>query len=107
MKALGTAERAGGPRFVRQQIYYSLQGREAEYELIPAAVDQGLGYWSGARWPVDCSISCPASGTPGGRRLAVVPACRYRAQDVHPVPPLRRADGMMPVAVVFLDRGAA
>ena len=37
----------------------------------------------------------------------MVPACRYRAQDVHPVPPLRRADGMMPVAVVFLDRGAA
>ena len=45
MKALGTA---GGPRFVSQQIYYSLQGREAEYELIPAAVDQGLGVlvWS-------------------------------------------------------------
>ena len=43
MKALGTAERAGLPRFVSQQIYYSLQAREAEYELIPLAVDQGLG----------------------------------------------------------------
>jgi aryl-alcohol dehydrogenase-like predicted oxidoreductase len=43
MKALGTAERAGLPRFVSQQIYYSLQAREAENELIPLAVDQGLG----------------------------------------------------------------
>jgi len=33
---------------VSQQIYYSLQAREAEYELIPLAVDQGLGVliWS-------------------------------------------------------------
>jgi aryl-alcohol dehydrogenase-like predicted oxidoreductase len=48
MKALGTADRTGLPRFVSQQIYYSLQGREAEYELIPLAVDQGLGVlvWS-------------------------------------------------------------
>src|SRR5581483_3130472 len=48
MKALATSERRGLPRFVSQQIYYSLQAREAEYELIPLAVDQGLGVlvWS-------------------------------------------------------------
>jgi aryl-alcohol dehydrogenase-like predicted oxidoreductase len=48
MKALGVAERDGFPRFVSQQIYYSLQGREAEYELVPLSVDQGLGIlvWS-------------------------------------------------------------
>jgi aryl-alcohol dehydrogenase-like predicted oxidoreductase len=48
MKALGVAGRDGLPAFVSQQIYYSLQAREAEYELIPAAVDQGLGVlvWS-------------------------------------------------------------
>jgi aryl-alcohol dehydrogenase-like predicted oxidoreductase len=48
MKALATADRAGLPRFVSQQIYYSLQAREAEYELIPLAIDQGLGVlvWS-------------------------------------------------------------
>jgi aryl-alcohol dehydrogenase-like predicted oxidoreductase len=48
MKALGVAERHGLPRFVSQQIYYSLQAREAEYELVPLAVDQGLGIlvWS-------------------------------------------------------------
>jgi aryl-alcohol dehydrogenase-like predicted oxidoreductase len=48
MKALGTADRLSLPRFASQQIYYSLQAREAEYELIPLAVDQGLGVlvWS-------------------------------------------------------------
>jgi aryl-alcohol dehydrogenase-like predicted oxidoreductase len=48
MKALGTSERLGLPQFASQQIYYSLQGREAEYELVPLAVDQGLGIlvWS-------------------------------------------------------------
>ena len=48
MKALGAAERRGLPRFVSQQIYYSLHGREAEYELLPLALDQGLGVlvWS-------------------------------------------------------------
>ena len=48
MKALGTAEREHLPRFVSQQIYYSLQERSAEYELIPLALDQGLGtlVWS-------------------------------------------------------------
>lgn len=48
MKALGTSDRLGLQRFVSQQIYYSLQAREAEYELVPAAIDQGLGVlvWS-------------------------------------------------------------
>jgi aryl-alcohol dehydrogenase-like predicted oxidoreductase len=36
MKALGIAERDQLPAFVSQQIYYSLQERSAEYELIPA-----------------------------------------------------------------------
>jgi aryl-alcohol dehydrogenase-like predicted oxidoreductase len=48
MKALGIAEHDRLPRFVSEQIYYSLHGREAENELLPAAVDQGLGVlvWS-------------------------------------------------------------
>ncbi|MEJ3750562.1 aldo/keto reductase, partial [Actinomycetes bacterium KLBMP 9797] len=48
MKAVNAAERSGLPRPVSQQIYYSLQARDAEYELIPATVDQGLGVlvWS-------------------------------------------------------------
>ncbi len=48
MKALGVSEHKRLPRFVSQQIYYSLQERSAEYELLPLAVDQGLGtlVWS-------------------------------------------------------------
>jgi aryl-alcohol dehydrogenase-like predicted oxidoreductase len=48
MKALGAAACGGLPKFVSHQIFYSLQARDAEYELIPAAVDQGLGVlvWS-------------------------------------------------------------
>ena len=48
MKALGIAERQGLARFVSQQIHYTLQAREAEYELLPIALDQGLGVlvWS-------------------------------------------------------------
>ena len=49
MKALGVAPSGLRlARFVSQQIYYSLQAREAEYELIPLAIDQGLGVlvWS-------------------------------------------------------------
>ena len=48
MKALGIAERRGLARFASQQIHYTLQAREAEYELLPIAVDQGLGVlvWS-------------------------------------------------------------
>jgi aryl-alcohol dehydrogenase-like predicted oxidoreductase len=48
MKALGIARLHDLPQFVSQQIYYSLQARDAEYELIPATIDQGLGVlvWS-------------------------------------------------------------
>src|SRR3954469_8567674 len=35
MKALATADAHGYQRFVSQQIYYSLQARDAEYELVP------------------------------------------------------------------------
>ena len=48
MKALGISERRGLQRFASQQIYYSLQARDAEYELVPIAIDQGVGIlvWS-------------------------------------------------------------
>ena len=48
MKALAISERRGFQRFVSQQIYYSLQARDAEYELVPVALDQGVGIlvWS-------------------------------------------------------------
>ena len=47
-KSLMTADRLGYQRYVSSQIHYSLQARDAEYELLPAAIDQGLGVlvWS-------------------------------------------------------------
>jgi aryl-alcohol dehydrogenase-like predicted oxidoreductase len=48
MKSLAAADARGYQRFVSQQIHYTLQAREAEYELVPIALDQGLGIlvWS-------------------------------------------------------------
>ena len=48
MKALAIQDRAGQVRLVSQQIHYTLQAREAEYELVPISLDQGLGIlvWS-------------------------------------------------------------
>jgi aryl-alcohol dehydrogenase-like predicted oxidoreductase len=48
MKALAAADSHGLQRFVSQQIHYTLQAREAEYELVPVTIDQGLGIlvWS-------------------------------------------------------------
>ena len=46
----GARRGEGGRRqpFVSQQIHYTLQAREAEYELVPISLDQGLGIlvWS-------------------------------------------------------------
>jgi aryl-alcohol dehydrogenase-like predicted oxidoreductase len=48
MKALGISDRTGLTRFVSHQVYLSLQERSAEYEIVPSALDQGLGLliWS-------------------------------------------------------------
>src|SRR5919202_888278 len=48
MKSLWICDRDGLEPFVSEQIYYSLQARDAENELVPIAVDQGLGIlvWS-------------------------------------------------------------
>src|ERR1700722_2399694 len=48
MKALAISDRRNYVRFVSQQIYYSLQARDVEYELVPITLDQGLGIlvWS-------------------------------------------------------------
>jgi len=48
MKALNISTLRTLPRFITQQIHYTLEAREAEYELLPIAVDQGVGVhvWS-------------------------------------------------------------
>jgi aryl-alcohol dehydrogenase-like predicted oxidoreductase len=48
MKSLAISERQGWARHVAHQAYYSLLGREFEWELMPLALDQGVGtvVWS-------------------------------------------------------------
>lgn len=48
MKSLATSDRLGLARYVAHQAYYSLLGREFEWELMPLALDQGVGtvVWS-------------------------------------------------------------
>jgi aryl-alcohol dehydrogenase-like predicted oxidoreductase len=43
MKALGISEREGLERFACMQAYYSAAARDLEWELVPLALDQGLG----------------------------------------------------------------
>ncbi|WP_437203840.1 aldo/keto reductase [Planctomicrobium sp. SH664] len=52
MKALATSDRYGWTRFVAHQAYYSLIGRDYEWELMPLALDQKVGavVWSPLGW---------------------------------------------------------
>jgi aryl-alcohol dehydrogenase-like predicted oxidoreductase len=52
MKSLSVAEKYGWERYAGHQVYYSLIGREYEWELMPLALDQGVGalVWSPLGW---------------------------------------------------------
>jgi aryl-alcohol dehydrogenase-like predicted oxidoreductase len=52
MKSLAVADRYGWTRFVGHQVYYSLIGREYEWELMPLGTDQKVGalVWSPLGW---------------------------------------------------------
>jgi aryl-alcohol dehydrogenase-like predicted oxidoreductase len=52
MKSLALADRHGHPRYVAHQVYYSLIGRDYEWELMPLGRDQGVGalVWSPLGW---------------------------------------------------------
>ena len=52
MKSLSVSERYGWSRFIGHQVYYSLLNREYEWELMPLAIDQGVGalIWSPLGW---------------------------------------------------------
>jgi aryl-alcohol dehydrogenase-like predicted oxidoreductase len=52
MKSLSTSERYGWSKYIGHQVYYSLVGRDYEWELMPLALDQGLGalIWSPLGW---------------------------------------------------------
>jgi aryl-alcohol dehydrogenase-like predicted oxidoreductase len=52
MKSLAVSEKYGLARYVAHQAYYSLVGRDYEWELMPLAVEQGVGavVWSPLGW---------------------------------------------------------
>jgi aryl-alcohol dehydrogenase-like predicted oxidoreductase len=52
MKSLSVSERYGWSRYVAHQAYYSLVGRDYEWELMPLGLDQKVGavVWSPLGW---------------------------------------------------------
>jgi aryl-alcohol dehydrogenase-like predicted oxidoreductase len=99
MKALGVADRDGRQRFVSQQIHYTLQAREAEYELVPIAVDQGVGIlvWS----PL-------AGGLLSGKyRRGVDPPEGSRHLTDWDEPPVRDEDALYDLIDVLVEIGEA
>ena len=102
MKAIMLSELHRLPRIVSHQIYYTLQAREAEYELIPIGLDQEVGtlVWS------------PLAGgllTGKYRRDGSGPAGARHMQDWDE-PPIRDRDALFDVieeiVAVATDRGA-
>ncbi|HEY8561928.1 MAG TPA: aldo/keto reductase [Pyrinomonadaceae bacterium] len=52
MKSLAASDKYGWSRYVAHQAYYSLVGRDYEWELMPLALDQKIGtiVWSPLGW---------------------------------------------------------
>jgi len=48
MKSLSLADKNHRPRYVAHQVYYSLVGRDYEWELMPLGIEEGVGaiVWS-------------------------------------------------------------
>ena len=94
MKALRVADACGFERFAAQQVYYSLEARDAEYELVP------LVGRPGARHPrLVAAGRRPGVGQVPARRVAV------RA-DQAAVRRVERAAGPRPGEALRHDRGA-
>ncbi|TJV46140.1 MAG: aldo/keto reductase [Mesorhizobium sp.] len=73
MKALGISERDKFARFVSQQIHYTLESRDAENELLPISIDQGLGVlvWGPMAGGLLTGKHRRNQATPDGTRQAV------------------------------------
>jgi aryl-alcohol dehydrogenase-like predicted oxidoreductase len=94
MKALGVSERLGLQRYVSQQIHYTLQAREAEYELVPIAIDQ------------ECSIlvwSPLAGGLLSGKYRREEDVQEGRHLEGWDEPPVRDQDKLYDVVDVLVE----
>ena len=102
MKALGASEGLGLQRYVGQQIHYTLQAREAEYELVPLALDQ------------ECPIlvwSPLAGGLLSGKYRRERDAAEGRHVEGWDEPPVYDADKLYDIVDVLVeiagDRGVS
>lgn len=99
MKTLHVASQELVTPPIAQQIHYSLQAREAEYELLPIAVDQSMGamVWS----PL-------AGGLLSGKYRRGVPEPKgTRKAAAWPEPPVRDVEALYDVVEVLVERSAA
>ena len=98
-KSLAAADARQATRFVTQQIHYTLEAREAEYELLPLSVDQGLGVlvWS----PLAAGLL-----TGKHRRGQAAPEGSRQAQG-WTEPPIRDMDRLWRIVDVLVEIGAA
>lgn len=71
MKSLAAAEKNGWTRYVANQVYYSLIGRDYEWDLMPLGEDQGLGalVWSPLGWGRLTGKISRSKPIPAGSRL--------------------------------------
>jgi aryl-alcohol dehydrogenase-like predicted oxidoreductase len=71
MKSLAASERLGLQRYVAHQAYYSLVGRDYEWELMPLGLDQGVSavVWSPLGWGRLTGKIRRGSGLPAQSRL--------------------------------------
>ena len=85
MKSLALAERYGRPRYVAHQVYYSLIGRDYEWELMPLGLDQGLGalVWSPLGWGRLTGRVRRDQPLPAGSRLHETAAFGPPVEDDH------------------------
>jgi aryl-alcohol dehydrogenase-like predicted oxidoreductase len=71
MKALAISDRLGIPRYISQQINYSLLARDCEHELVPAGLDQrtGIMAWSPLQFGLLSGKFRRGQGRPAESRL--------------------------------------
>ena len=98
MKSLAAAP-SHASRFVTQQIHYTLEAREAEYELLPLSVDQGLGLliWS----PLMAGLLS------GKHRRGSAPAKGSRQEAGWDEPPIRDISRLWNIVDTLVEIGEA
>ena len=85
MKSLAVADRYGWPRYVANQVYYSLVGRDYEWDLMPLGADQGLGamVWSPLGWGRLTGKIRRGTPLPAGSRLHETAGFGPPVEDEH------------------------